>query len=339
MSLTLEDIAKISGYSRSTVSRVINGDEKVSERAREKILAVIKNLNFQPNLAARGLATGKTGVLSLVIPVGVNAIFTDPFFSLLIQSVSSACNALDYTVMLWLAEPQYEQRMVNKIIYNGLVDGVIMSSMVMDDPVVKALSESKLPFVLIGRHPSNPNISYIDVDNRRGAREAVLHLIRTGRRRIATITGPRNTIVGFDRYMGYLDALQERGISPDPELIIESDFSDAGAYTAALKLAEKQPDAVFVASDPMANAAIRAFHEAGYSIPRDVAFIGFDDNPQTAQITPPLTTVRQPTALMGRVAVETVVDMINNPGEDVHRIVLPAELIIRSSCGAGINRK
>ncbi|KPL79041.1 hypothetical protein ADN00_03895 [Ornatilinea apprima] len=333
MSLTLEDIAKISGYSRSTVSRVINGEESVSERAREQVMNVIQNLNFQPNLAARGLAAGRTGVLSLVIPVGVGAIFTDPFFPQLIQNVSSACNALDYTVMLWLAEPEYERRMISKIMYNGLVDGVIVSSMVMDDPIVKALAQGKLPFVLIGRHPNNPKISYIDVDNRVGAREAVLHLIRMGRKRIATITGPQNTIVGYDRYQGYLDALQERGVAVDPNLIIESDFTAAGSYAAALRLIAQRPDAVFAASDPMAISALRAFQEAGFSVPGDLAIIGFDDIPQSAQTNPPLTTVRQPTARMGRIAVETVVDMIHNPSEEPHRIVLPAELVIRSSCG------
>ena len=180
MTLTLEDIADMCGVSRSTVSRVINGDLNVSERTRQKVLDVIQKYNFQPNLAARGLAMGHTRVLGLVIPKGVQAIFEEPFFAMLIQGVSTRCNALDYSVMLWLAEPDYERRMITKILYNGLVDGVIVASMLMDDTIIDSLRQSKLPFILIGRHPVDDKLSYLDVDNRGGACQAVLHLLRSG---------------------------------------------------------------------------------------------------------------------------------------------------------------
>ena len=168
MPLTLEDIAKASGVSRSTVSRVINGDDRVRPETREKVTEVIGKFNFQPNLAARGLAAGHTNVLGLVIPAGVAAIFSDPYFPLLIQGVSAACNALEFTVMLWLAEPEYERRMVYQILHNGLLDGVIISSMLMEDPIVQSLYNSKMPFILVGRHPTL-DVNYLDVDNYTGA--------------------------------------------------------------------------------------------------------------------------------------------------------------------------
>ena len=124
MPLTLEDIARKCGVSRSTVSRVINGEANVSPQTRQRVMDVIQQINFQPNLAARGLAAGKTRVLGVVIPMGVTAIFTDPFFPLLIQGVSITCNSCDYSVMLWLDDPEYERRTVRQILYNGLVDGV-----------------------------------------------------------------------------------------------------------------------------------------------------------------------------------------------------------------------
>lgn len=333
MSLTLEDIARRSGSSRSTVSRVINGDPNVSDATREKIMKVIREVNFQPNLAARGLAVGRVNVVGLVIPMGVSAIFTDPFFPLLIQGVSSGCNAHDFSVMLWLAEPEYERRMISKMMYNGLVDGVIVSSMLMDDPIVKALAESELPFVLIGRHPTNDAISFVDLDNCKSAYKAVLYLLNMGRKRVATISGPRNMIVGQDRLQGYKDALAQEQISLDARLMAEGDFTEEGGYSAMLSLLSAKPDAVFVASDSMAMGAMRAILENGLRIPQDVAVIGFDDIASSCRAVPTLSTVRQPIHEMGVKAAETIIGIILNPDCEPKKIVLETDLILRESTG------
>ena len=331
MTLTLEDIAKISGVSRSTVSRVINGDVNVRDETRERVRKVIQQYDFQPNLAARGLAAGTTSVIGLVIPMGVTAIFSDPFFPLLTQGVTTACNALDYSVMLWLAEPEYERRTIHKILYSGLIDGVVVSSMLLDDPIIESLADSKLPFITVGRHPTNEKISFVDVDNRAGASSAVSYLLSTGRRRIATITGPHNMIAGNDRLDGYYDALREANLPLDDTLVAEGNFTDAGGYAAMQKLFPARPDAVFVASDSMAMSAIRAIQDAGLSVPTDIAVIGFDDVPQAARVSPPLTTIRQPTQLIGATAAQTLVDMITHPTREPRRVILPTELIIRAS--------
>jgi len=332
MPLTLEDIAKESGVSRSTVSRVINGDDNVSQATRDKVMEIISRVNFQPNLAARGLATGRTNVLGLVIPAGVSTIFTDPYFPILIQGVSAACNALQYTVMLWLAEPEYERRTISQILHNGLVDGVIVSSMLMDDPIVQSLYKSKMPFILIGRHPTL-DVNYLDVDNRLGGREATHHLLRLGHKKVATVTGPQNMIPGYDRYQGYLDALRDRSIKFQPDLVTEGDFSEMGGYTAMKKLLPHLPDAVFVASDAMAYGAIRAIREAGLDIPDDIALIGYDDLPGSSRTIPPLSSIRQPVHRLGYVATESLVDIIRHPATQPRHMILPTELVIRSSCG------
>ena len=332
MPLTLEDIAQLSGFSRSTVSRVINADANVKEETRQKVLQVIKNINFQPNLAARGLAVGRTNVIGLVIPAGVAALFSDPYFPQLIQGVSTACNSHDYSVMLWLAEPEFERRMISQILHNGLVDGMVVASTLMDDPIVQSFYESKMPFMLIGRHPTL-DVNYLDVDNVRAAREATLHLLHIGRKNIATITGPQNQIAGYDRYQGYLAALHERNHRVDPDLVAEGDFSESGGYIAMLRLLQYTPDAVFAASDMMAIGAMRALREANLRIPEDVAVIGFDDIPASARTEPPLTTIHQSASSMGMMAVETLIDIIDHPGSETRHIIIATEFVIRASCG------
>lgn len=331
--MNIEQIAKLSGVSRSTVSRVINDDPNVSDKTRHKVLEVVKRLNFHPHAAARSLAAGRTRVLGLVIPMGVSALFTDPYFPLLIQGVSSACNAHDHSVMLWLAEPEYERRTIRQVLHSNLIDGVILASQLNDDPVGQALIDGDLPFVLVGRHPTNNNVNYADVDNMASAREAVTHLLRLGRRRVATITGPQNMIAGVDRRVGYEAALRQRGLSIEPELIADGEFTEAGGYAAMRRLMPHQPDAVFAASDMMALGAMRALREAGRRVPEDVAVVGFDDMPFAASTTPALTTVRQPVHRTGAVAAETLIDLIEHPGSQPRRIVLPTELVIRQSCG------
>jgi LacI family transcriptional regulator len=333
MPLTLEDIAKMAAVSRSTVSRVINGDENVNEETRKKVEAVIRRLNFQPNIAARSLAAGRTGIVGLVIPAGVTALFTDPYFPQLIQGVTTTCNANDYSVMLWLAEPTHERRTIRQILHGGLLDGVIVSSMLVDDPIVLALYESSKPFVLVGRHPTM-DVNYVDVDNIHGGREATLHLLRLGRQRIGTITGPRNMIAGRDRYQGYCEALQHFDRPLSEELVAEGDFTEMSGYLGMQRLFPHKPEAVFVATDTMAGGALRALRERDLRVPEDIAIVGFDDMPTASQFNPPLTTIRQPTVKLGSSAMETLLDVIREPGPPTRHLVLPTELVVRTSCGS-----
>ena len=332
---TLEEIAKIAGASRSTVSRVINNDPNVADDTRRRVLDVIRQFNFQPNRAARRLAGGRTHIIGLVIPTGISSVFSDPYFPNLIRGISTTCQDNDYSVMLWLAEAEYERRTIDQVLHNGFTDGVIISSMPLDESIVTSLIRSGLPFVSVGRSLSNPSVNYVDVENRRGALEAVMHLIRQKRRRVATITGPLNTIVGIDRRDGYLEALRIRAIPVNPELVVEGNFSEEDGYTAMKQLIPLHPDAVFAASDSMALGAIRALREAGIKIPEEVALVGFDDLPIAAHTEPKLTTIRQPIQRTGSLAAETLIDILDHPDEIYARhIILPVELVIRETCGA-----
>jgi len=285
-------------------------------------------------IAGRGQAPARTGVIGLVIPMGVKALFNDPYLLLLIQGVSAAANAHEHSVMLWVAEPDYERRAISQVMLNGMIDGIILASQLNDDPLLQALMDGSLPFVLVGRNQAHASLNYVDVDNINGARQAVNHLVWLGRRRIATITGPQNMCAGADRVEGYVTALTQRGLAVDPNLIVESDFTEAGAYAAMQRLLPLNPDAVFAASDVMAIGALRAVREAGRRVPEDIALIGFDDIPLAAHTNPLLTTIRQPVQRMGEAAAEMLIERIEQPEAPPRRIVLPTELVIRVSCGS-----
>jgi LacI family transcriptional regulator len=333
MALKLEDVARSAGVSRSTVSRVINDAEGVKEETRQRILEVIQKLNFQPNLAARGLASGRANVIGLVIPSFSTKIFTEPYFLLLLQGVSKACNERGYSVMFWLAEAEYEQRMIRQILHNGLVDGVIISSTRLGDPVVSSLHASRIPMILIGRHPTL-EVNFVDVDNVQAGAQATRHLLSCGHTRVAAITGPQDTVVGADRFKGYQAALAEAGIPFQADLVVEGDFSEAGGYAAMQKLLPARPQAVFSASDMTAVGAMRALREAGLQVPGDVALVGCDDIPDAARLTPALSTIRQPIEQMGALAVSTLVENLQNGSAPVRRQILPTELVVRASTGA-----
>lgn len=330
MSLTLEDIARLSGASRSTVSRVINGDENVSAATRQRVLEVIQQHNYQPNQAARRLAAGRTDTFGLVIPAGSGATFSDPYFSQVIQGVSNTCNQQDYSLLLWLSDLEHERRILRRLANNNLMDGVIVSFTLANDPIVETLLRGRLPFVIIGHHP-NPSINSVDIDHRQAAYQAARHLLAHGYQRIATISGPRNQIAGQDRLKGFEQALVEANLF-DTELVLESDFTEAGGYATMQKLLHRQPQAVFAANDMMAAGAYRAIYEAGLKIPDEIAVIGFDDLPIAGQLDPPLTTICQPIRRLGQLAVERLVEILRDPQTPARQVILAPELIIRQSC-------
>lgn len=334
--LTLEQIARLAGVSRSTVSRVVNDHPNVSAEVRQRVMQVIAETGYQPNLAARSLVTQRTGIIGLVIPRAIQSLFTDPFFPRLIQGITQACNANDYTLSLFMFHTkEEEQKLYPRVVRARLLDGVIVTSSEIDDPFIPQLIKNQVPFVMVGRPYDATRVSFVQSDNVVGAHTAASHLIRLGYERIATITGPLNTTVGLDRRQGYLDALNERNGFVDEALIVEGDFTESGGYAAMQRLTPHQPDAVFAASDAMAFGALRALREAGLSVPDDVAVVGFDDLPTAVLSDPPLTTIRQPIRRSGTQAVETLIDILTNGPRPPRRITMSTELVIRSSCGSG----
>lgn len=338
--LTLEEIARLSGVSRSTVSRVVNQHPNVSQDVRQRVLAVIEETGYSPNLAARSLASKRSWMLGLVLPRSVSSFFSDPYFPRLTQGVAQGCNQHDFTLALFLVgTKEDEQKIFPRVSRKGMLDGVLIQSGQIGEKLIDRFMNLKFPVVVLGRPLHSGDVSYIDVDNVNGAFNAVSHLMRLGYKRIGTITGLPGSSATADRLEGYEKALIERGRNLDQGLIVHGDFTEAGGYYAMKQLLPAKPDAVFAASDLIAIGAIRATRESGLNIPEDIAFVGFDDVSIATYADPQLTTIRQPIGNFGINAVETLIDLIENGIEPPRRIIMDTQLIIRDSCGAARRRE
>ena len=336
LNLTLEDIAQRAGVSRSTVSRVVNNHPNVSGKVRQRVLSIIQETNYQPHAAARALASQHSWMIGLILPHSVSSFFTDPYYPHLTKGIAQACNQHDYTLALFLAGTKDdEQKIFPRLARKGWLDGVVVQSGHHGEQwIIRRMIDASLPLVVAGRPFRADNVSYIDIDNIAASYTAVSHLIRLGRRRVATIAGPANSTVGLDRLAGYRRAITEHGMVLDKNLIAEGDFTEASGYYAMQTLLPARPDAVFAASDGMAMGAMRAAQEAHRTIPGDIAFVGFDDLPLAAFSGIQLTTVRQPVIQFGIQAVETLIDLIENGINPPRHIIMNTELVIRQSCGA-----
>lgn len=334
MSYTLEEIARLAGVSRSTVSRVINHHPSVRPEVRERVWQIIREVGYQPHAAARNLATRRSQIVGVVIPETLPKVFSDPYFPAVLRGISDALTEHGYHLMLSLLSPQQEEDFYQRALRGRVVDGIIVLSAQVTDPLIRRAYQEGLPVVSIGRYPQEPGVTYVDVDNVGGGRMATEHLLRLGRRRVATIAGPQTMAPGIDRLEGYCAALQAWGLSPLPEWIAEGDFTEAGGYMAMHRLLPARPDAVFVASDLMAVGALKALREAGLRVPDDIAIVGYDDVELARFTDPPLTTVRQPIYELGRVAVHLLLRQLEEGTREPQRVILPVELVIRSSCGA-----
>lgn len=332
MARTLEELAALSGVSRATVSRVINGGP-VAETTRQRVLAVLAETNYRPNLAARSLASGRSGVVGVVMHVEPVLLFQDPYFSQLLQGMSDGLADEAAGMMLWLGNRTKEETL-DRILGMGLLDGVIVSANQLEDPLVDGLLASPLPTVLVGHRRADLTASYVDVDHVHAADLVTSHLIDLGRRRVGHISGPRDTVAGHDRLVGYRRAMHRAGLSTEG-LVFEGDFNYASGVAGAQALLKREVDALFCANDAMAEGALDAIKAAGRRVPDDIALAGFDDLEFAARLDPPLTTIRQGVRQQGREAARVLFELLRDRQGGPRRVILPTELVIRQSTLGG----
>jgi DNA-binding LacI/PurR family transcriptional regulator len=331
---TLEEVATRAGVGRGTVSRVINGSPQVSERTRQRVMQAVDELGYVPNMAARALVTRRTGAIALVISEPEERIFGEPFFAGVVRGITTVVGEASRQLVLALVQTREQVERLDNYLTPQHVDGVLVLSAHDSDTLPQRIQGRGLPIVLCGRPAGGSGLSYVDVDNSGGARDAVAYLVESGRSKVGLIAGPQDMIAGRDRLAGYQEALRAAGLPVDDSLVVEGDFSETSGASAMRTLLERRPDvdAVFAASDPMALGALRVLREAGRTVPDDVALVGFDDGPLAALAEPPLTTVHQPMEQLGREMAHMLLSHINDgEGSGPSQVVLDTHLVSRAT--------
>jgi len=335
--VTAEDVARLAGVSRTTVSFVLNNitDMRISEETRQKVLEAARRLNYHPDAIARRMVSGKTRIIGFVLRQSPEQAFADLFLPQVLNGLSQAAARKGYQVLFEPIAPENSTSMYTRLVAERHVDGIVLSGPRFDDPDLIRLHQEGAPIVLIGRIPQL-DIPYVDVDNIGGARMAVDYLIRLGHRRIALITNaPLSYTASAERLEGYRQALEQAGLSYEESLVRFGNFTPQSGYQAmeSLLASKPLPDAVFVASDTVALGALQAIRHAGLRIPQDISLIGFDDIPLAGFLDPPLTTVHLPAYNLGWEAAEMLLQRLHN-AEDYppESRLLPTHLVERESC-------
>ena len=332
--LNLEEIGRRAGVSRSTVSRVVNGEPNVSPQTKKRVESVVAETGYRPHAGARSLASNSTGVLGLVIPSAVATLFDDPYFGRLVLGISGATNEIQMTLNLFLFGDQADDdAIVSRVVTPGLLDGVIVTATTMGNPLIEYLRGTDMPFVVVGRPDDATSVFSVDVDNRGGARTAASHLASLGRQRLALISAPSNTTAGIDRRSGFLEGVAGAGLSLDGR-IREGDWTENSGREAMQELLADRPDGVFAASDRMAVGAVRAITDAGLNCPKDVAVVSFDGLLHPDLASPRLTSISQPVREVGERAVKLLKSVIDRTATIPESVVYPTELVVRESCGS-----
>ena len=334
--VTLEQVAKVAQVSRATVSRVVNGDRRVGLDSRAAVEAVVRELGYVPNRAARSLVTRRSDSVAVVIPEPTAQVFGDPFFPRILRGISEALAEESMQLVLLMPQARRDEQRVERYLTAGHGDGVLLISLHGSDPLPESLRTHGIPLVVGGR-PPGAGSPYVDVDNRAGAAMAVQHLLDAGGRQVATIAGPQDMAAGVDRLAGYRDRLAAAGRPAGEALVEIADFTLDGGRVAMERLLARAPtiDAVFVASDLMAVGALAALRATGRAIPGDVAVVGFDDSPLATTTQPLLSSVRQPIEEMGREMTRLLMQEIRSPGGAPRRVILETQLVLRESSGGG----
>lgn len=330
----LEDLAELAGVSISTISRALSGSQLVNKATRQKIIELAQKNNYQGRFSDRLVNETITGTVSVIIPPphGRESCLADPFLLSLIGSIGDALKEKDCDMLLSHYDlSDYHNAL--ELISSGRADGLIVLGQSSLHANLNEMAKSFAPFVVWGGQLKGQHYCTVGSDNRQGGRRATNHLLRMGCQHIAFVGDTESPEANL-RYMGYLDALKEKDITPDPNLMRPAHFYPESAMeTIDTLLEEGTPfDGIVAASDMIAIGAIRALNNAGLSVPKDISVIGYDDVPLAAYTNPALTTVRQDTAKAGRMMVSKLQRLIK--GEKVKSSFLPTDLIIRESCGA-----
>jgi LacI family transcriptional regulator len=328
--VTLRDVAHEAGVSIKTVSRVVNGEREVNPATAVRVGEVLERLGYQPNELARSLRGQRSRTIGLII-----ADISNPFYSGCAKAVEEVVRDRGYTVILCASSEDAEvERAYVEMLTRRRVDGLLLVPAADGHEYLAAPQVAGLPVVALDRPVEEPATDAVVVQNRLGTREATEHLIGHGHRRIAFVCDDERLYTARKRLQGYGEALQAAGIE-DPHRARASDAASAEEATRRLLGLPEPPTAFLAGNNLISVGVLRALDKAGLEVPRDAAFVGFDDFDLAAVLRPRLTVVRQPAYELGRRAAELLFERLEGrqPSAERERLVLPTELVVRESCG------
>lgn len=354
--LTIQDIARLAGVSKATVSRVLNHNPAVSAETNARVMKIVQEYDFVPNATATGLAGGKTRLVGVLAPP-----LTWAGISEMLRGVAEYIENTSYEIVLYsISFSRDHSDVLDRILSMRMISGLLA---ILPGELSRHLTthfQQGLPLVMIDDQEKPANVPWVGIDNVASAYTATRHLLDLGHRRIAHIQGPEHYICTVERYHGYVQALRDAGITPDPALLFQGRFDVPSGRECASELFAREravwPDAIFAGNDQMAYGVLEIAEQLGVHVPEDVALVGFDDNPLSAHLRPALTTIHQPFTLIGYKAIEQLLLLIDPahhlangqpetetaPGSehfaDIHldqdlRLQLPTSLIVRASSG------
>ncbi|MCY6355166.1 LacI family DNA-binding transcriptional regulator [Clostridium sp. ZS2-4] len=334
MSVTINDIAKAAGVSPATISRVLNNSGYVKEETRQKILSVIKELNYTPSAIARSLSTSKTNTIGVIVP-DVN----NPFFGEVIKGISEIADMHDLNIILCDTDESLDKELkAIKLLKEQRIQGILITPTSVEEDFnseyLSTLENLGIPIVLVDGHVKYSTFSGVFVDNIKGAFEATEALIKAGHRKIGIITGRMNSKPAKDRFIGYKKALAINNIPLDERYIFNGEYRLDSAYNAAkqLLMMEDRPTAVFICSNMMTLGCIKALMEQNMKIPEDMAIVAFDNIEVLNIVGINISSVNGPTIEMGKIGMRMLIDILNNKEKRaINRVTLIPELVLKGS--------
>ncbi len=327
---TISDVAKLSGLSKTTVSRVINNHPYVSKEKKEQVLKAMEELGYTPNPSARRLRGQLTTTLGVIVPRIIN-----PFFSYLVNSIEQTAYNKGYQVLICQSNEDKEKELsFLNLLKTKQVDGIIMTAIENDWNSIQPFTDYG-PIVLCNEYVNHADVPMIRLDQYKGTYIGVKHLIERGHQKIAYCTGGLFDEQGKDkdRNHGYQKALKEAGISINPKWIFvnQHTIEDGKQVMKQILQMDDRPTAVFTGSDEIAGGMMIEAKGHGVRVPDDMAIIGFDDQPLAEMLDPKLTTIRQPVDQMGEKSVEVIIEMLTNPEMKIETYEMSIELVVRES--------
>lgn len=331
--ITIKDIARLSGVSKSTVSRVLNNSPGVKEETRKKVLEIVKKYDYAPDIIASGLVKKRINTIGVIV-----SDITNPYYSVLVKGIEDICRTYGYGLLLCNTDGRITEEVKHvKLLIQKNVDGIIFASSKLESPALNIMRDNVEYFIFVGRLPSNyEEYNYVVVDNFLGAYMAVNYLISLGHKKIAYLSGTWNTWPNIKRFEGYRKALEDNGLEVERKYVFNGDFSLEAGYNIGMKVLnmKNRPTAIFCANDMSAIGFLEACWELGFKIPEDISVMGFDDIPLSSFRNIQLTTISQSIYDQGAFAGKILIEKIQNKNKEKTQIVLPPKLIIRKTCSS-----